>query len=130
MSNDPSADDSSTATVSSQTRRCALGSRAEAGSTRAPELLTYSHRQLIDLLEGYLIQLEEADTELEMPKEIIERRHSADDTNDLEVTLKEMRTRPGRQKFGGDHQECLEEIVFLAQAVFRQGRLIKNMMVM
>ena len=82
------------------------------------------------MLEGYLIQLEEADTELEMtgaPKEVIERRYSADDTNDLEVALKEMRTRPRRQKFGG---ECLEEIIFLAQAVFRQGRLIKNMMVM
>lgn len=104
----------------------------------APELLRYTHKQLIDLREGYITQLDEADAELEemtgVPKEVIERRHSADETknvidkNDLEGALRELRTRSKRQVFDGDRQECLEEIVFLAQAVFRKERVIKSMM--
>jgi hypothetical protein len=103
----------------------------------APELLTYVHKQLVDMRD-YLKQLDDVDIELEESTgskcEVITRRNDQDEVTedgdldgDVEVVLKELRMRSRKKVCDSDRTQLMKEVVLLAQGLFRKERLIKSL---
>ena len=108
---------------------------------RADALATRSHRELAEMRAAYVKQIEDAEIELAevtgQSREVVVQRKDADETQvdihggdvDADAILKELRQRSRKQVIDADRGQLAEEVVLLAQALFRKEKIIKRMAV-
>ncbi|KAF7968224.1 hypothetical protein HWV62_31601 [Athelia sp. TMB] len=109
---------------------------------RADALATRSHRELVEMRAAYVKQIEDAEIELAevtgQSREVVAQHKNTDemqvDIHNGDVStdkiLKELRQRSRKQVMEADRRQLAEEVVLLAQALFRKEKIIKRMAVL
>lgn len=106
-----------------------------------PEILQLHQKDLKDVHEAYMKQLDDADVEIEeltgVPRQVIIRRKAVCgleekmgdvEDGDVEGLVVELRKRSGKGIAEKDKRTLLEQLVVLAQALFRKEREIKHLL--
>jgi len=105
-----------------------------------PQVLQLRQKDLKEMHEAYMKQLDDADLEIEeltgVPRQVITRRKPVCgveekmgdvEDGDVEGLVVELRKRSGQGIFEKDKRTLLEQLVVLAQALFRKEREIKHL---